>query len=1046
MSIHGYVGNIITANPTAPTVSSASGVWTTEQQLQAIAAGNWPGYEYPVTQSLRFNSADTAYLNRTPASASNRRTFTFSAWIKRSQANALVGIMGAGVNADSTQTDFVGFDGTNGNSLLANFGDGTYPVTTAAVLRDFSAWYHVVFAIDTTQATNTNRVKIYLNGIQQTLSGTYPPQNYDSAINTTNFHTIGSRSRLGAASNYLNGYLTEVNFINGQALEPSSFGLNDPETGVWSPKRYTGTYGTNGFYLPMNAGSTWSGYFDGSNDYLSVASNAAWQYGTGDFCVEGWFFGTTSGSLSNQYLFGRYNTSVSAYGALQLANSTTFYWYYGNGGAYGFTLGTALTTNRWYHVAVSRSGTSLRFFLDGTQVGSTQTDNTNYGGTAEFRIINAHQSSATYFPGYISNVRVVKGSAVYTANFTPSTTPLTAITNTVLLTCQSSTFIDNSTNNFTITNNGGALNQLISPFTPDVVDDASGNGNNWQPNNLDLRTTGAGADIMVDSPTAYGTDTGVGGEVRGNYCTLNPLLFRYSVGAGTLTNGNLQATGSSTYFFSTFQMPATGKWYFEGVPTAGSSTPGIGLGDLAVASTVFTNQVQYLNDGNKNVNGSQTSYGASYTTNDVIGVAVDCDAGTITFYKNNASQGAITTTVRNQFVYLQTGGSWTWVMNFGQRAFAYTAPSGFKALCTQNLPTPTIGATSTTQANDYFNAVLYTGNSSTQSITGVGFQPDWVWVKNRSVSGQHVLTDVLRGTDKQLFSSLTNAEQTSATGLTAFNADGFSLGANPSPTGSMNSSPDAFVAWNWNAGGSTVTNTSGTISAQVRANTTSGFSIVTYTGNGTNNSTVGHGLGVAPAMIIIKDRNTNSNANNWFVWHKSLPTDNNIQLNNDIAQYTLTGTLGGPTESASPTNTFKLYGGLGSTNVNESGDLFVAYCFAEVAAYSAFGSYVGNNTNDNAFVYLGFRPEFIMIKCSSTGGTNYDWLMFDVARMPYNYIANTDLRANLPGAEGSTARNPALDILSNGFKVRGSGGEIGQAQTYIYAAFAESPFKYSLAR
>jgi hypothetical protein len=729
------------------------------------------------------------------------------------------------------------------DSTLRWVGAGTVYLVTTQVFRDSSAWYHVVFVFDTTQATANNRQKIYINGTQITAftTQTNPTQNLDYAVNQAAAFNIG---RWTGASNYFNGYITEVNFIDGLTPNTTTRTVNgvtetiltelgqfNANTGVWEPAAWTRAFGTNGFYLKF-------------------ADNS----------------GTTSTTLGK---------------------------------------------------------------------------------------------------------------------------------------------------------------------------DSSGNGNNWTPNLFSV-TAGAGNDSLVDSPTSYGTDTGVGGEVRGNYCTLNPLLFRYSVGAGTLTNGNLQATGSSTYFFSTFQMPATGKWYFEGVPTAGSSTPGIGLGDLAVASAVFTNQVQYLNDGNKNVNGSQTSYGASYTTNDVIGVAVDCDAGTITFYKNNASQGAITTTVRNQFVYLQTGGSWTWVMNFGQRAFAYTAPSGFKALCTQNLTyTHTIGATSTTQANDYFNTVLYTGTGSSLSVTGVGFQPDFTWIKGRSGATDHGLYDAVRGVQKQLESNTTTAETTETTGLTAFGSDGFTVGA----LAQLNTSSATYVGWNWNAGGSNATNTSGTITSTVRANTTSGFSIVTYTGTGAN-ATVGHGLGATPAMIIVKNRD--SGAIGGAVYHTSMGATKYLKL-----FQTTTGNDGEATDNtawngSSPTFNTNVFS-VGSLNRTNSSQQMVAYCFAAVAGYSAFGSYTGNGSADGPFVFTGFRPRYILVKRTDSAD---NWAVYDSARDTYNQ-SSKQLRPDATTAELDPAGSPAVyyDLLSNGFKNRGSNSQCNaNGGTYIYMALAESPFKYSLAR
>jgi hypothetical protein len=1045
MPIHGYPGGVITANPVAPTASVATGVWTTEQQLQAVSQGNWPGYEYPVNNSLRFNSADSAYLNRTPASAGNRMTFTFNAWVKRSTLGTVQQIIGQG--AGVAGGGFCIYFNSN-DTIRVYSGSNDYLITNA-VFRDPSAWYMITLLVDTTQATAANRVRLFVNGVEQTYSSTnYPAQNTDTTFNQALEHRISGNT---SATYILNSYLTEVNFVDGQALTPSSFGLNDPETGVWSPKRYTGTYGTNGFYLPMNAGSTWSGFFDGSNDYLSVASNAAWQYGTGDFTVECWLLGTSSGALSNQYPLGRYNTSASAYGALQIGNSTTIYWYYANGGAYSFTLGTALTTNRWYHFAVSRSGTSLRFFLDGTQIGSTQTDSTNYSGTAEFRIVNAHQTSATYFPGYISNVRVVKGSAVYTANFTPSTTPLTAITNTVLLTCQSSTFIDNSTNNFTITNNGGALNQLISPFAPDVVDDASGNGNNWQPNNLDLRTTGVGADILVDSPTSYGTDTGVGGEVRGNYCTMNPLTVPT---LPTLANGNLDVSVSATgvkIAQGTFQFPSSGKWYFECTfNNASSAVNGMFIGITSptrgpnvTRSTAGAYFFYAASSGLLNSNGTDIVTGLStISANEVFKLAVDIDNSKVwigrgsTWYNSSGGTTGDPAAGTNPTFSISAIGltpmsgfdasSVSLSMNFGQRSFNTTAPSGFKALCTQNLPPVTIGATSTTQANDYFNPVLYTGTGSSLGVTGVGFQPDLVWIKGRSGATDHGWYDAVRGVQKQLESNTTTAETTETTGLTAFGSDGFTVGA----LAQLNTNTATYVAWNWKANGAGSSNTAGTITSTVSANTTSGFSIVKYTGNATTSQTVGHGLGVAPAMVIIKSLGIQV----WNVSFLSIADGNNIlQLQSTAA----VGTGSGLNITKNAT-TF----GIGSdAQVNGSGTNYVAYCFAPVAGYSAFGSYTGNASADGPFIYTGFRPEFVMIKCSSTTG---DWVMQDVARSPYNVSTNY-LVANASTAEQT---GQLLDFVSNGFKIRVavSGAMNSSGVTYIYAAFAENPFKYSLAR
>jgi hypothetical protein len=369
-------------------------------------------------------------------------------------------------------------------------------------------------------------------------------------------------------------------------------------------------------------------------------------------------------------------------------------------------------------------------------------------------------------------------------------------------------------------------------------------------------------------------------------------------------------------------------------------------------------------------------------------------------------------------------------MNFGQRPFAYTAPSGFKALCTQNLPTPTIGATTATQAGKYFNPVLYTGTGATNSITGVGFQPDWVWIKARSAAYSHRLADSVRGAGKELFSNESVAEATnSANGyVSSFNSDGFSL---TSGVG-VNGSGTTFVAWNWKANGAGSSNTSGSITSTASASTTSGFSVVTYTGTGAN-ATVGHGLGVAPSFIIVKRRDDGSS---WNCYHISLGASQYIQIDGTAGAATNTGVW----NNTAPTSTvFSI--GTAFAGVNASGSTHVAYCFAEVAGYSKFGSYTGNGSADGPFVYTGFRPAFFLVKKSDSGSES--WVVVDNVRNTSNVMNNL----LLPNTSGAEVAATYIDALSNGFKCRESFSSLNASGgTYIYMAFAQNPFKYSLAR
>ena len=327
--------------------------------------------------------------------------------------------------------------------------------------------------------------------------------------------------------------------------------------------------------------------------------------------------------------------------------------------------------------------------------------------------------------------------------------------------------------------------------------------------------------------------------------------------------------------------------------------------------------------------------------------------------------------------------------------------------------------------NLHFNTKLYTGNGSTQSITGVNFRPDLVWIKGRSDASWHRLQDAVRGATKEIYSNATNAEGTDANTLTSFDSDGFSLGT----AVDYNGSGRTQVAWNWKANGQGSSNTDGSINTTyTSANTTSGFSIVKYTGTGAN-ATVGHGLGSAPNVIFFKG--TSNASGNWYVYHSSLGHGTRITLNSNGASASDNEYM----NNTAPTNSLFSLGANGTTNPN--GGTQIAYCFAEKKGFSKFGSFEGNNNANGSFVYLGFKPSLIITKNIDTGGTNYDWLMFDNKRNTRN-LNDDFLEANNTDAETTSGRN-AVDFLSNGFKCRSSYGDLNSNQTYIYMAFAENP-------
>jgi hypothetical protein len=528
-----------------------------------------------------------------------------------------------------------------------------------------------------------------------------------------------------------------------------------------------------------------------------------------------------------------------------------------------------------------------------------------------------------------------------------------------------------------------------------------------------------------------------------NYCVLNPLIVPKvaSPAVAVINEGNLAVynSGASNWLAvgSTVGV-SSGKWYWEVTPVGTLNGVAIGIhksdtyfGSAIVGYSGDPDGYAYLENGNKINNSTGTAYGATFASGNVIGVALDMDAGTLTYYKNNTSQGTAFTGLSGSFMPASSvAQSCTLYHNFGQRPFSYTPPTGFVALNTFNLPTPTI-----LQGNKYMDTNLLTGNGSAQTIVNQAqFKPDLMWIKSRTVNGYyHVLTDSVRGITKALYSNATDSENTLSTRITAINSNGFSLGT----SGDVNDNAQTFVGWQWQAGaGTTSTNTSGSISSTVSVNATAGFSVVTYAGTSAA-ATVGHGLGVAPSMIIVKSRTLGTG--NWCVYHKSLGALGAVFLNLTNA-YAANSNIWNNT---APTSTVFSLAGSDANNGN-----CVAYCWAEIAGFSKFGSYTGGgNTGASApnangpFIYTGFRPEFVLIKRTSSAA---DWEIFDSSRGSFN--SNRPwLQPNLSNAETSAE---AVDFLSNGFKIRAESGALmfPDGATFIYAAFAEHPFKNANAR
>jgi hypothetical protein len=586
-----------------------------------------------------------------------------------------------------------------------------------------------------------------------------------------------------------------------------------------------------------------------------------------------------------------------------------------------------------------------------------------------------------------------------------------------------------------------------------AVTDSSGNGNDWTANNISAH------DYVPDSPT-------------NNFAVLNTLDKN---SAATLSEGNLRVvTGGAQFGLTKASMKmSSGKWYFEYLDVSGTYHQlGISTEDEVVSGitngSLVGKESGYGYRGDTGVvlheNSTAATY-ATYTDGDVIGVAYDLDNGSISFYKNGSSQGTISS-VDTSLLYApavcdRSGNhTSTGIFNFGQDStfagnttaggntdangigdFKYAVPSGgYLALCTSSLPEPSI-----LDASEHFNTVLYIGNSTDNtSISGVGFQPDLVWAKERSSTSYHLLTDAVRTAGQMLYSNEPDAEF-AGNDIKSFDSDGFTV----SSSAASNQSSQTYVAWNWKAG-TAFSNSAGsngaTIASSGSVNTDAGFSIVSYTGNTTTNInfTVGHGLGKKPDLIIIKNRDWASNTKGWPVWHSAISTGAVYLDDPDLSQAAAFNSFFGAQPTSDVFNvradtsvgTGNRYRTFGRT------DNYIAYCFANSDILKA-GSYTGNGSSDGPFVFTGGRPVWVMLKETDGAG---NWFIWDEARDTYNESLRY-LRPNLSNAEGTgTIGVAGVDFVSNGFKLRATSTAINQLnRNYIYLAFVQ-PFKYANAR
>ena len=705
---------------------------------------------------------------------------------------------------------------------------------------------------------------------------------------------------------------------------------------------------------------------------------------------------------------------------------------YNGAGGYNFRRnfeGYHRDASAWYHLIIVYDSAQasevdrLKFYRNGEAVGVNYTyESMSQNFQSEFNNTETHWLGAINhgfdYDGLLAEVNFVDGQAL-----TPSDFGETGDYGEWKAKKYTGTY---GTNGFYLDfKNSGSLGN-----------DANGS-NNWTVNNL------AATDQMLDSPT-------------NNFCTWNPVS-NSAGGLAALSEGNLRynpnGTSSASGMFGTIGVNS-GKWYFEVYrKTAGN---GFHTGIAGYSGSTRKNYLVYSGQYYYGDNNTTMGWASPGANGEIISCAFDLDNNKIWFARNNVWKGSgnpsagsgetdtLTAGLTSVSAYTKhANASYTGddIHNFGQDSsfsgfktaqgnaddngigdFYYTPPTGYLALCTQNLPEPTV------VPSEHFNTVTYTGNDTSQSIA-VGFQPDWNWTKTRNYTNWHILTDSLRGATKELYSNDTGIETTDVNGLTAFTSTGYNVGS----ANHFNNLNDLYVAWNWKANGAGVSNTNGTITSTVSANADAGFSIVSYTGNGTAGATVGHGLSSAPEMVIVKSRSLSGK--NWPTYHIATGNTNRTKLNSTAATGS-SSAWNNTTPSASLIT-------LGSqSEVNTASATQILYAFHSVEGYSKVGSYTGNGSADGTFVHCGFRPAYIMGK--KTTGSIAAWFIYDMTRSTYN-PKHPVVWASDSAAEYDSHTD--FDTLSNGFKIRATDTDRnGSGNTYIYLAFAEHPFKYTNAR
>tara|TARA_B100000212_G_scaffold266503_1_gene205985 strand:- start:469 stop:4758 length:4290 start_codon:yes stop_codon:yes gene_type:complete len=857
-------------------------------------------------------------------------------------------------------------------------------------------WFHVAVV------RSSGTFKVYVNGLQ------HSPDHNTSSENLGNVDRLRVGYMAGDGTKYVTGHVQDIRFYNA-AKYTSNFSVcrgnsnlvDDSPSGVAVPREPD--------YDKFDNGSV---TIDGNNDWLNIAPSSDFDLGS-NWTIEFFF-----------YPFNTDNAKViSTRGDSSPRGWEIVYWdgglvgieQYGDQSTSGQQKGTKkVHPHAWHHIAITHNGTNTKTYINGfLDLNYTGSSGSNWGSGGHNLRIGRPENFAENGYYAISNVRIVKGTVVYTNDFTPPSSPLTNITNTKLLCCNSKLSATAATvTPNTITKNSYILANNFNPF--DVVD-------------------------------TIGQESG--------YCTLNPIdqMNNVTLGDGGLsfacTSGN-DGKVRGTHSFT------KGKFYFEWTVNIASR---VHVGVMDTRAPLITNQGDFglrndewglRTDGYKVHNSTEAQITTDSTNLQgyIWMVAVDADNGKIYFGKNGRwLTGANPRTGANAH-YTNLGGhrlapavgrrsgANAGLINFGATPFVYTPPEGFKAICTSNIEDEPI-----VDPKQHFETLTWTGNGGTQSISGLKFKPDFVWIKDRDQNGySHAIFDTIRGATKRLFSDANNGESTQNTTLTAFDNFGFTLGS----SGAVNQSSHDYVAWCWKAGGhdgsgywrdgveyaSKTDLVSGGIVNEIGAisiNTKAGFSIISFGGTGSS-ADLPHGLGKAPKFVLIKKYSAGGNS--WAVYCDGPGAGPNKQILLNSSNAASTDNNG---FNAEPDETFVHLGSGSSMATNQNGQN-IAYVWAEIPGYSRFGTYRGDNETDGTFIHCGFRPRFFLWKVLGRSG---GWGLIDTARDTYN-VSGKQIGPDDDDAEASFT---VLDITSNGIKMRNTYGDTNQVYDHLFMAFAEQP-------